>query len=413
MACLTALVFASACSSDRGTGFDPAPLDATLKAFVDEGRAAGVSALIYKDDREVYFGAFGMRDREAGAPMTRDAIVQIQSMTKPVTGVALMQLYDDGALKLDDPIADYAAEFADLKVWTGFSETGEALVEEPRRAPTIRDLTRHTSGFFTRGHPTPLAKALSDVHPIDRNNTLAEFAQKLGTVPLLFQPGERIVYGYSVDVQAFLIERISGQPYDDYLRARILEPLGMADTDYYVPEEKRSRVAAVYEDRSGAVARESDDQTLSGVYRRWPLTPGGHGLVSTIDDYMRFARTVANGGALGGVQLLAPATARMMCADQLPETVTDRSWPSADGDFGWGINVAVRTAPPKSAQAMFGVVGEYGWEGALGTLFWIDPANDLIAIFFVQLASPAGELHKEFRDAVYAGIGASFQQQPR
>jgi CubicO group peptidase (beta-lactamase class C family) len=402
------LVLASAACVASPPTFDRAPLDATLEAFVEGGRAVGVSALVYWRGEEAYFGAFGMRDREASLPMTRDTIVQIQSMTKPITGVALMHLYDEGAFELDDAIDTYASEFSNLSVWIGFDENGDPILEAPKRSPTIRDLTRHTSGFFTRGSPTPAAKLLQAVHPIDRNNTLTEFARKLATVPLLFHPGEGVAYGYSVDVQAFLIERMSGRPYAEYLQRRVLDPLAMADTAYYVPREKRSRMAAVYSiDDSGALVRAPNAQAFGTIYGHWPLTPGGHGLTSTLDDYMRFARMLWNDGEIDGVRVLEPETARLMAVDQLPETVTDRSWPSPDGDLGLGIDVAVRIAPPKSAEDKLGVVGEYYWEGALGTLFWIDPANDLVAVFFVQ-QSDYDSLHKDFRDAVYAAIGLAW-----
>lgn len=393
------------CADSPPQTFDTAPLEATLKSFVDDGRAVGVSALVYWRGEEAYFGAFGLRDREAGLPMTRDTIVEIQSMTKPITGVAVMQLYDEGRLGLDDPIAKYAPEFATLKVWNGFDENGDLILVDPKRPPTIRDLGRHTAGFYVRGYDSPLRSLVVAVNPIDPNNTLAVFARKLATLPLLYHPGERIVYAYSNDVQAYVVERIAGEPYGDFVQERVLAPLGMKDTGYYVPEEKRGRFAAsYYPEADGSLQRAPGE---SGNFRHWALTPGGHGLTSTLDDYMRFALMIQNEGEVGGVRLLKPETVRLMGTDQLPAAV-DRSWPSPDGDIGWGINFAVRTAPPASAEDMFGVVGEMYWEGALGALFWIDPANDLTAVFFIQQQPPVDSLHKDFRDAVYAGIGLGF-----
>lgn len=395
----------AACADAPPPQFDAAPLEATLKSFVDDGRAVGVSALVYWKGKEAYFGAFGLRDREAGLPMTRDTIVEIQSMTKPITGAAVMQLYEQGRFDLNDPIAKYAPEFANLKVWTGFDESGDMILVDPKRPPSMRDLGRHTAGFYVRGYDSPLRPLVVAANPIDPNNTLAEFAKKLATLPLLFHPGERIVYAYSNDVQAYVVERIAGEPYGDYLQAHVLAPLGLKDTGYYVPEEKRARFAAAYSPGAGGSLKREPGE--SGNFRHWPLTPGGHGLTSTLDDYMRFALMIQNDGEIGGVRLLKPETVRLMGTDQLPAAI-DRTWPSPAGDIGWGINFAVRTAPPASAEAMFGVVGEMFWEGALGTLFWIDPENDLTAVFFVQQQPPVDSLHKDFRNAVYAGIGLGF-----
>lgn len=406
---IAAFAIAAACAREASPearsepALNPAPIDAALNPFVDDGRAAGVSALIYKDGEEAYFGAFGMRDREAGLAMTRDAILQIQSMTKPITGVALMQLYEQGKFDLDDPIAKYAPEFANLKVFAGFDDQGGYILVEPKRPPSIRDLGRHTAGFYTRGYTSPLQDLVKAINPISSDNTLAEFAQKLGTLPLLFHPGERIVYAYATDVEAFLVERLTGQPYADFVEEHVLRPLRMNDTGYYVPEEKRNRVAIPYQ--RGVRAH---GESFDAIFTRQPLTPGGFGLTSTIDDYMRFLLMIRNHGELDGARLLKPETVRLMGTDQLPATVTDRSWPSPDGTVGWGIDFAVRTAPPASPDMMMGVVGEMYWEGGLGTLFWIDRKNDLIAIFFVQTGEPAEALHKEFRDAVYKAIGIAF-----
>lgn len=397
---------AGACGAARGepAPFDPAPIDAVLQSFVDDGRAAGASALVYKDGKEVYFGAFGVRDRERGQPMTRDTIVAIQSMTKPITGVALMRLHEQGKFDLDDPIEKYAPEFAGLKVWSGFDEDGGMILVDPKRPPSIRDLGRHTAGFYVRGYPSPLQELVKAVNPINPNNTLAEFAAQLGTLPLLYHPGERIVYAYSTDVEAFLVERLSGQRYDAYLKQHIFKPLGMTDTAHYVPRRKRSRMAAEYDvSPTGDLTRVPG----GGQDRRWPLTPGGFGLTSTIDDYMRFALMIQNEGELQGKRLLKAETVRLMGRDQLPATVSDRTWPSPEGHYGWGIDFAVRTAPATSADEYFGVVGEMYWEGAGGTLFWVDPVNDLTAVFFVQV-SPYGSLHRDFRKAVYAAFGIGF-----
>jgi CubicO group peptidase (beta-lactamase class C family) len=387
--------------------WNPAPVDATLQAFVDDERAVGASALVWKGGEEVYFGAFGLRDRESGEPMTRDTIAVIYSMTKPITGVALMQLYEQGRFDLDDPIAKYVPELADLKVWNGLDANGEPVLVEPERPPTVRDFTRHTAGLYDGDEVPDLGALMKAANPLDFDATLTQFAARLGTVPLLYQPGTRWLYGMSVDVQAVLVERLAGQPFGDYVQANILTPLGMRDTGYYVPEEKRDRLAAQYrrDGEEDPLVRIPDEGSLYIYLHRMTLNPGGFGLTSTLDDYMRFARMLQNEGELDGVRILAPETVRLMATDHLPETVGDRSWLPSKGQVGFGIDFAVRVAPPASPEENMGAVGEFFWDGAASTLFWVDPANNLTAVFFVQRMPFDGTLHKDFRDAVYAAIG--------
>jgi CubicO group peptidase (beta-lactamase class C family) len=388
----------------------PGPVDETLQGFIDDGRAVGVSALVWRGGEEVYFGAFGLKDRENGEPMTRDTIAVIYSMTKPVTGVALMQLYEQGRFSLDDPIAKYLPELANLKVWGGLDADGEPVLVEPERPPTVRDFTRHTAGLYDGDEVPELGALMEAANPLDFGGTLTQFAERLGTVPLLYQPGTRWLYGMSVDVQAVLVERLAGQPFGDYVREHILTPLDMHDTGYYVPEEKRDRLAAQYrrDEKEGSLVRIPDEGILGIYVQRMSLTPGGFGLTSTLDDYMRFARMLQNEGELDGVRILAPETVRLMATDHLPDTVTDRSWLPSKGQVGFGIDFAVRVAPPASAEENMGAVGEFFWDGAASTLFWVDPANDVTAVFFVQNMPFDGTLHKDFRDAVYAAIGITY-----
>lgn len=377
-------------------------IDSTLQAFVDSGAVAGASALVVEQGEEVYFNAVGMADREAGDPMTRETIVQIFSMTKPITGVALMQLYEEGAFQLDDPVSKYAPEFADVRVYAGEDVSGAPILEPPHRAMTIRDLTRHTAGFATGPEDPGVGPLLQAADPMHYENTLTEMAERLGSVPLLFHPGERWAYGPSVDVQALLVERLSGQPFDQYLREHIFDPLGMTQTRYVIPEGDRDRFAALYRrSDDGTLARVPDEQAHAFNTRDWALTPGGFGLTSTLDDYMRFAQMLVNEGELDGTRILEPETVNLMATDHLPDSVTDRSWLPSKGQVGFGIDFAVRVRPPASAEENNGVVGEFFWDGAASTLFWVDPANELTAVLFVQVMPFDGQLHKAFRDAVY------------
>ena len=380
-----------------------ARIDSTLRAFVNPRGVAGISALIYEKGHEAYYGAFGTSDREASRPMARNTIVQIYSMTKPITGVALMTLYEQGRFQLDEPVGKYIPELANMKVAEGVDASGAPILVAPHRAMTIRDITRHTSGIASDGDNKAVTALLRAADPFNRNNTLTQAMQKLGTVPLWFHPGEKWAYGTSVNVQAALVERLSGERFDEYVRHHVLDPLGMKDTRYFVPEDDRGRLAAMY-NRSddGVLTRAPDASALSFNTRRWTYTPGDFGLTSTLDDYMRFARMLLNGGELDGVRILKPETVKLMSTSHLDDAVTDRSWLPSKGQVGFGIDFAVRTRPPKDAAENNGVVGEFFWDGLASTLFWVDPANQVTAVLFTQMIPfDKIKLHKGFRDAVY------------
>ena len=381
-------------------------IDSTLRYFVESGKVAGVSALVWEKGSEAYFGAFGYADRETKRPMARDAIVQIYSMTKPTVGVALMQLYDGGKFRLDDPVARYIPELAEVRVWAGVDSLGRPILEAPHRPMTIRDLTRHTAGFATSPDNPGVGPLLRAADPGNRRNTLSELAAKLGSVPLWFHPGEKWEYGPSVDIQALLVERLSGQPFEQYLRQHVLDPLRMRGTRYVVPAADVPRFAAMYvRDDSSRLTRTPDEQAHSFNLRPWPLTPGTYGLTSTIDDYMRFARMLLAGGTLDGAHILEPETVRLMATSHLSDSVTSRSWLPSKGQVGFGIDFAVRLRPPASPDENNGTVGEFFWDGAASTLFWVDPVNDVAAVLFVQLMPFDGiRLHKSFRDAVYGAV---------
>jgi CubicO group peptidase (beta-lactamase class C family) len=381
-------------------------IDGALSSLIESKALVGVSALVYEEGHEVYFGAFGQADRESGKPMTRDTLVQIFSMTKPVTGVALMSLYEAGKFDLDDPLSKYAPEFANMRVYAGIDTHGEVVYEPVQRPITIRDITRHTAGFYAGTDHMPVGEIYRAADPTDKKNTLAEESGKLGSLPLLFQPGTRWLYGPSVDVQALLVERLSGMPFDEYLRQKIFEPLGMKSTRYLLKPQDRARIAAVYEwHPDGSLSRMPDEKSLAFNARDWPLKPGSYGLVSTLDDYMRFARMLQNGGELDGRRILQAQTVRLMATDALPADVGDKGFLPSKGQVGFGIDFAVRIRPPANAEEASGAVGEFFWDGAADTLFWVDPRNKITAVLFTQYM-PFGKvpLHKAFRDAVYSEI---------
>lgn len=380
-------------------------IDSTLQSFVDFGDVAGASALIYEKGKEVYFNAFGYADLKNKKPMERNTLVQIYSMTKPITGTALMTLYEEGKFKLDDPLEKYAPEFANMQVYTGYDSIAGKMILEPAKRPiTIADITRHTAGFSGRRDLPGLGEAIAEADALNRENTLSEMAKKLSTIPLGYQPGEHWEYGISVDVQAYLVELLSGQPYAEYVQEHVLDPLKMNNTRYVVPESDRNRMSSAYSHEGDSLIQLPNEEAHAFNYKKWPLTPGGWGLTSTLDDYMRFARMLVNDGKLDGVEVLEPQTVALMSTNHLDENITDRSWLPSKGQVGFGIDFAVRLQPPASVEENNGVVGEFFWDGAASTLFWVDPVNELTAVFFVQIFPYNGSLHKRFRDAVYGPI---------
>jgi CubicO group peptidase (beta-lactamase class C family) len=383
-----------------------ASINESLGGFVENEKIAGVSALVFEDGKEVYFGAFGKADREADLPMERNTIVQIYSMTKPITGVALMTLYEEGKFNLDDPLEKYLPEFKGVKVCKEVDDKGDCILEDPKRLLTIRDLTRHTSGLannVSRPGTGPLLAA-SDIR--NPENTLADVSGKYASLPLEFHPGDQWYYGPSVDIQAYLVEKFSGMSFDAYLEKLIFEPLEMDDTGYVVSDENLPGFAAVYrrsvENDLYSLSRIPDEDIRTFNTKDWNLKPGGWGLTSTIDDYMKFAQMLVNKGSLNGKKILNPETVALMTTNHLDNSIKERLWLPNKGRVGFGIDFAVRLYPPADDEENYGVVGEFFWDGAASTLFWVDPVNKLTAVLFVQLMPFDGiGLHKAFRDAVY------------
>jgi CubicO group peptidase (beta-lactamase class C family) len=380
-----------------------ARIDRALSEMVSSGRVAGASALLWKNGREVHFGTAGHADREAGRPMRRDTLVQIYSMTKPVTGVALMQLWEQGRFGLDDPLARYLPEFGQTKVFSGLDSAGKPILRAPDRPILVRDILRHTAGFgYGPGDSYP-EQEWARLDPLGRDHDLAEFGRRLARVPLFFDPGGQWRYSAAVDVQALLVEKLTGVPFETYVRRHIFEPLGMKNSAWTQPEERFPRLAAMYEKAVDGKLQRASEQEQRGLNfdTARKLTMGGAGIASTADDYMRFARMLLGGGSLDGVRILKPTTVKLMATDQLDPRVTERSWLGSKGQGGFGFNFFVRTGQPKDPSENRGAVGEFFWDGRASTLFWVDPANKLAAVFLVQVLPFDGALHRDFRRAVY------------
>ena len=384
LALLCSLLLLGACAGPGGSGparVSPeavAKLDRTLKEEIAKGELPGTVMLIYRDGQVVHFEANGMRDKERGVPMTRDSIFRMASMTKPITSVAIMMLYEEGRIAIGDPVAKYLPEFKDMKVGVESKDAnGNPVLTlvPPRRAMTVQDLLRHTSGltYGHRGRSSALVKkAYVDAGEQARDHTNAELVTKLGNTPLAFHPGTQWEYGRSTDVLGRIVEVVSGMSLGEFFQTRIFAPLGMSDTFFRVPPEKVARVAQpMVEPATGRRPNVADPSKPSR------FESGGGGLYSTASDYLRFTRMLLNGGELDGVRLLSPKTVEFMASDHLAN-IPGASYPG----YGFGLGFAVRTAA--GVNDMPGSVGEYLWGGAQGTWFWIDPRENLVAIFMSQ-----------------------------
>lgn len=353
----------------------------TMQRYVEERKFAGIVTLIARRGEVVHFDQVGMADIEAGEPMAADTIFRIYSMTKPITSVAALMLFEEARFRLTDPVAQYIPVFGDVKVLDHAAGTGGRLVA-PARPITIRDLFTHTAGLsygFDENHIDSLyRKHVWGPEIPNQERTLDEFVTTIVAQPLAFQPGTRFRYSVATDVLGYLVQVISGLPFDVFLRERIFGPLGMVDTDFHVPPEKLDRFAANYgPDKQGGL--KVIDAPATSHYAHPSSAPsGGGGLVSTTGDYLRFAQMLLNRGELDGVRLLGRKTVDLMTTNHLPQGVH----PFDDPAFGFGLGVNVLLDLGK-AQTL-GSVGNFGWGGAANTNFWVDPKEQLLGILMAQ-----------------------------
>ena len=382
-----------AVATPESQGFDPvrlAKLDAALSQAVADQQVGGMLTLLARNGKIISFKAYG--DAAPGRPMSRDTIFRIFSMTKPITAVAMMMLFEEGKWALDDPVTRFIPEFADLQVAVGTSKDGKPMLEPAKRPPTMRELMSHTAGFAYGIGDEPANLAYKQQNPMAAAN-LQQMVERIAKVPLLFQPGTGWRYSVAVDIQGHIVEKLSGQSLGEFFRTRIFEPLGMVDTAFHVPTEKYDRLASLYShDESGKLV---PGGTMMGRklsdYRTPPaLESGGAGLLSTIDDYARFAEMLANRGALGKVRLLAPATVDLMAANVVPDDVIAQGnpYPRFSKGIGWGMGVATVNDPPVAGR----IEGRntLSWEGAAGTWFWSDPTNHVVFVGMIQNFEYAG-----------------------
>jgi CubicO group peptidase (beta-lactamase class C family) len=374
-------------------------LAGVIRADVERKLIPGAVLTIARGGRVGYAEAFGWRDREAGAPMTANAIFRVASMTKPITSVAAMMLAEEGRLEIAAPVASYLPEFAELTVGV---ERHKA-----QRVMTVQDLMRHTSGLTYAGFgDSPVQMLWRDVRLMDEGQTNAELVAKLAGLPLMFEPGTTWEYSMSTDVLGRVVEVVSGQTLAQFFAERICSPLGMADTGFAATGERTARLAEPQTDPATGKRPPMREVTRDS---RWHS--GGGGAVSTAADYLRFCQMLLNGGELDGVRLLAPKTIAHMASDHLPPDVaygeTARSRfgalaPVPEMGYGFGLGFAVRKEPGRSPVP--GSVGEYFWGGVTGTYFWIDPQEQMVVVLMLQ--APDQRLHYRYltRQLVYAAL---------
>jgi CubicO group peptidase (beta-lactamase class C family) len=372
-----------------------ARVGAVMRGEIERGHVPGAVALVARRGRLGFFESFGQRDAAGGAPMTKDAIFRIYSMTKPITSVAAMMLWEEGRFLLSDPVAKYLPDLADLQV--AVAHGGEIERVPVERAVTIQDLLRHTSGltYEFRGSG-PVHKMYQSARVSSRAQSNADQVATLGKIPLLHQPGTRWEYGRSTDVVGRLVEVLSAQPLSAFFEQQILAPLGMVDTAFHVPQRDHSRLAEAFakDPDNGAAVQ------LLDVRNAPNFESGGGGLVSTASDYARFLQMLLDGGTLHGRRLLSRKTVELMTADHLgPMTgAPDLLLPG----HGFGLGFAVRLHAGMAAVP--GSVGQYFWGGLAGTSFWVDPAEQMFALLLIQAPGRRDYYRTLFRDLVYSAF---------
>jgi CubicO group peptidase (beta-lactamase class C family) len=385
-------------------------LDAVLHRYVDDGKIPGVQTLVSRRGELVHRDVYGCTDVEAGTPVAPDTLYRIYSMTKPLTSVALMMLFEEGAVLLENPVSRWLPELADLRVWVG--GTADAPETRPLETPlTVHHMLTHTSGLtdgFQMAHPVDELYRRADLGTFAvPDYDLDEGLARLGQQPLLFEPGTRWNYSMSTDVCGALVERISGVALDDFLRARILEPLGMVDTGFAASEADVDRCSVLY--ACTPTTKMVPIAPAAAMARTPAFLSGGGGLVSTADDYLRFCHMLLGGGALDGVRVLSPRTLRLMTSNHLVDGrtlnqmgQTTFSEVAMDGT-GFGLGFSVLVDPP--ASKTLGAAGLYGWGGAASTAFWIDPAEELAVVFMTQLLpSTTYPLRRHLQAGVYQAL---------
>ncbi|MGI5917038.1 MAG: serine hydrolase domain-containing protein [Anaerolineae bacterium] len=396
-------------SSPEAVGFSSTRLERIIPAmrrYIDEGKLAGILTAVYRHGRLAHLHCQGMADIEAGRRIAPDTIFRIFSMSKPITCTAVMMLFEEGHFQLWDPVSRFIPAFKDVKVYAG--EVGDEMqLVDPVREITFRDLMTHTSGLAYGLSPDDrIEKLYAEEDILRRDEPLAEKMARLLQMPLANQPGARFRYSIAIDVLGYLVEVISGMPFDEFLQERIFDPLSMVDTGFFVPEDRAERLAALYCPAEGGGLQMLDcGGAQSGYVVRPAFLSGGGGLVSTAADYLRFAGMLLGGGALDGVRLLSRKTVELMASNHLPPELLPFGEEPNDPGYGHGLCGWVLMDEARSAN--LGSVGSFGWSGAASTHFWVDPKEDMVGLIMPQFIATNGvsyPLREQFKTLVYQAL---------
>lgn len=395
-----------------GTGPAPVPgvsvdrlarIGPAMQALLDQGKFPGMSVTVARNGKVAFQSELGYADIETKAPLRKDSIYRIFSMTKPVTGVAVMILLEEGRFQLDDPVSAYLPAFKDLQVFESEGADGVQLTKAVRDV-TIRDLLRMTSGL-TYGSPTdPVGRMYNLAALFAPITTLEQMVEKVGKLPLRYQPGSRWEYSISIDILGRLVEVVSGQPLDVFFQRRIFDPLKMLDTGFYVPAEKLGRFTTcyVYSREKGLTALPPARGVDAYQRDKNRMLSGGGGLVSTTADYLRFATMLARGGELDGVRILGPKTVELMRLNHLPAGVAPLSWGGKNDGNGYGLTMSVTTDVAKTTG--YGSPGDFGWDGAASTFFRIDPSEQLVILLMTQRMPTDLEIQVKLKTLAYQAL---------
>jgi len=362
-----------------------------IQRHIDAGEISGAVTLVARRGRLVHFEAHGLMDIESKRSMQKDAIFRIPSMSKPITGVAVMMMLEEGKLRLNDPVSKFLPEFKDSKVAVAKGNSGDSYTVPADRELTIRDLLTHTNGLMTGG----LGSKSGPPRPAP-GDTLATYVPKLAAVPLDFQPGTQWAYSglAAPDTLSRIVELVSGQSYDEFLQTRIFQPLGMKDTFFYPPDDRRPRLATLYRKSPNGLQRAENQDGFSLTY-----FSGGGGLMSTAQDYLQFAQMLLNGGELHGQRLLSPRTVDLMASNHVGEMFNGKLGRPAHG-MGYGLLVGI--VEDSVAAGLRVSNGSYGWDGAYGTQTWIDPREKMVTIVMIQ--TQVSSVQRDFENAVMQAI---------
>jgi len=372
-----------------------ARMDKAIHEYVDAGRTPGVVTLIARHGKVVHVDAYGKADLASGRPTRADDIFRMYSMTKPITSAALLMLFEEGRFQLTDPLSKYFPAFADAKVYVGRTPQGGLLLDSAKRQITVQDVFRHTAGFSYGFGDSPVDKMYADANVFATD--LGGLIEKVGKMPLLYQPGDRWVYSVAHDVQAALVEKLSGQKFDEFVRQRIFRPLEMNDSMFKVPADKTTRVPALYTmGRDGKLV--VDTSPLGKGYGDQVF--GGYSISTTIGDYAIFAQMLLNKGQLNGVRLLSPKTVELMAMNHLPPAALANGGVGPGTGYGLGVSVLMNPAE----RGNIGSVGEFGWSGAASTHVLIDPKEDMVAIYCTQLMGSDFAIRSNFVTLLYQTI---------